>query len=194
MNLIESANKWMNESIDKIFYHGSPYNFDKFSFDNIGTGDELTKYGYGLYFTEDKELAEFYARELSIGDKIPYIYEVKLSELNNYQNWDDEMSYSLYDCVINTLEDMGFDDDVQLMKDEYEEYGDLMTVDSLYSQLTYILGGQKETTKFLYDCDLSGVITDVNVQQSHGKVFVAYSDEIVKIIRKYKLNEGEYDG
>ena len=32
------------------FYHGSPYAFDKFDMNKVGTGDGLNKYGFGLYF------------------------------------------------------------------------------------------------------------------------------------------------
>lgn len=41
-------------------YHGSPYNFDKFTLDHIGTGEGAQAYGWGLYFTGKKEVAEYY--------------------------------------------------------------------------------------------------------------------------------------
>lgn len=46
-------------------YHGSPYRFDKFSLDHIGSGEGAKAYGYGLYFAGDKQVAESYRRELS---------------------------------------------------------------------------------------------------------------------------------
>lgn len=48
----------------KVAYHGSPYAFDKFSLDHIGTGEGAQAYGYGLYFTDKKEIAEDYADKL----------------------------------------------------------------------------------------------------------------------------------
>lgn len=42
-------------------WHGSPHAFDKFSTNNIGTGEGNQSYGWGLYFTDKKGIAESYA-------------------------------------------------------------------------------------------------------------------------------------
>lgn len=41
-------------------WHGSPHDFDKFSMDNIGTGEGAQAYGHGLYFAENPDTAAFY--------------------------------------------------------------------------------------------------------------------------------------
>lgn len=46
-------------------WHGSPHGFDKFSLNKIGTGEGAQAYGYGLYFSSKKEIAEYYAKELA---------------------------------------------------------------------------------------------------------------------------------
>lgn len=46
-------------------WHGSPFTFDKFSKDKIGTGEGAQAYGYGLYFAGKKEVAEYYKNVLS---------------------------------------------------------------------------------------------------------------------------------
>lgn len=45
-------------------YHGTPHVFDAFSLHAIGSGEGNQSYGYGLYFTSTKEIAEHYAAEL----------------------------------------------------------------------------------------------------------------------------------
>jgi hypothetical protein len=59
-------------------FHGSPYDFNKFSTKHIGTGEGNQSYGWGLYFTNKKQIALNYAEKLSkekydnyltIGDK-----------------------------------------------------------------------------------------------------------------------------
>lgn len=45
-------------------YHGSPYKFDKFTTDKIGTGEGAQAFGWGLYFTDLKSIAEQYANKL----------------------------------------------------------------------------------------------------------------------------------
>jgi hypothetical protein len=52
-------------------WHGSPYEFDKFTTEKIGTGEGAQAFGWGLYFTDLKNIAEAYARKLS-GDMFSY--------------------------------------------------------------------------------------------------------------------------
>ena len=47
-------------------FHGTPHKFDKFSMTAIGSGEGAQVFGYGLYFTDSKGIAEFYANELSV--------------------------------------------------------------------------------------------------------------------------------
>ena len=46
-------------------YHGTPYSFDHFDLGAIGTGEGAQAHGYGLYFAQDKEIAENYKLKLS---------------------------------------------------------------------------------------------------------------------------------
>jgi hypothetical protein len=41
-------------------YHGSPYEFERFSMDKIGAGSGVQAYGSGLYFAERPEVAELF--------------------------------------------------------------------------------------------------------------------------------------
>lgn len=45
-------------------YHGSPYKFDQFSLEHIGSGEGAQAYGWGLYFAERKDVAEHYRQAL----------------------------------------------------------------------------------------------------------------------------------
>ena len=42
-------------------FHGSPYKFDKFSSERIGTGEGYGAFGWGLYFTSVEDIAKKYA-------------------------------------------------------------------------------------------------------------------------------------
>ena len=46
-------------------FHGSPHDFDRFSSENIGTGEGAQAYGHGLYFAEREGTAKSYKNELS---------------------------------------------------------------------------------------------------------------------------------
>jgi hypothetical protein len=45
-------------------WHGSPYKFDKFKMDKIGTGEGAQAFGHGLYFSSEKDIALDYAKKL----------------------------------------------------------------------------------------------------------------------------------
>jgi hypothetical protein len=46
-------------------YHGSPYDFNAFSLDKIGTGEGAQAYGHGLYFAENEATAKAYRDALA---------------------------------------------------------------------------------------------------------------------------------
>jgi len=46
-------------------FHGTPYYFDKFTLDHIGSGEGVQAYGWGLYFTGNKEIADYYRKTLA---------------------------------------------------------------------------------------------------------------------------------
>jgi hypothetical protein len=46
-------------------YHGSPHKFDKFSMENIGTGEGAQAYGHGLYFADSEDVARNYRNDLT---------------------------------------------------------------------------------------------------------------------------------
>ena len=41
-------------------WHGSPHKFDRFSMDQIGTGEGAQAYGHGLYFADSEDVAKGY--------------------------------------------------------------------------------------------------------------------------------------
>ena len=64
-SLIERINQQKNNvKFYQSAYHGTPHRFDKFSLDNIGTGEGAQAHGWGLYFAEDREVSEGYRNSL----------------------------------------------------------------------------------------------------------------------------------
>jgi hypothetical protein len=47
-------------------YHGSPYNFDKFDINKLGSGEGAQAYGHGMYFAENPAVAKDYAKKLAV--------------------------------------------------------------------------------------------------------------------------------
>jgi hypothetical protein len=57
-------NEGMSFRIDEL-WHGTPHKVGKFSTSKIGTGEGNQAFGWGLYFTDLKSIAENYARKLA---------------------------------------------------------------------------------------------------------------------------------
>lgn len=53
--------------LEHTVYHGSPHKVDKFDSSKIGTGEGVQAYGWGLYFTDSKQIASWYKTKLSSG-------------------------------------------------------------------------------------------------------------------------------
>lgn len=51
-------------------FHGTPHTVDRFTTERIGSGEGAQVYGWGLYFAENRAVAEDYARRLGGGTEI----------------------------------------------------------------------------------------------------------------------------
>ncbi|MFA5484913.1 MAG: hypothetical protein WC260_01530 [Candidatus Pacearchaeota archaeon] len=190
MSILDHLNIIMESKTVNEFYHGSPYDFDTFDIDKVGTGDGLSKFGFGLYFTDSEELANYYAIDGSIGDKKQTglnIYQVRLFELDNFYEWEQETPPDIYDCVIRKLRSLEYEDDADEIEQDYEDYGDRWSIESLYAFLTAIFDSDRETSEFLYKCGISGVIADD--LQGRGRIYVTYTDKIIKLINRWKVGK-----
>lgn len=73
-------------------YHGAPHEFDKFSTSKIGTGEGNQAFGWGLYFSTLKNIAQYYANALAapsrlVLDGMPLKeFLKKKGEEKNYRN------------------------------------------------------------------------------------------------------------
>jgi hypothetical protein len=65
MGILNAVRAGLEEGRKRIkAYHGSPHDFDKFSTENIGTGEGAQAYGHGLYFAEREGTAKAYRDNL----------------------------------------------------------------------------------------------------------------------------------
>lgn len=82
---MNAATRWQAGA---IVYHGSPHKFDKFDSSKIGTGEGSQAQGHGLYFAENKAVADEYRKALS--DGLGHTYKVDLpdAEIAKMIDWD----------------------------------------------------------------------------------------------------------
>jgi hypothetical protein len=110
-------------------FHGSPHDFDRFSSENIGTGEGAQAYGHGLYFAEREGTAQSYRDALTPRD---FDYEEHLME--QYKAAESMQDYNRMDMLERAMQhdtpadfrdiasDVDYDDDYrQLANDMADE-------------------------------------------------------------------------
>ena len=84
----------LNEFSDSIIaWHGSPHSFDRFNIKHIDRGEGAQTYGWGLYFAEEKSVAEFYAGLTSKEQgKVGQIYKTEIPNSEYLLDWDKQLN------------------------------------------------------------------------------------------------------
>ena len=186
---VKDFKHYVNENYeDKYFYHGTPHVFNSFDMSKVGTGDGLSKYGFGLYFASTVAAAKHYAEDLTIGNLRGSgynLYTVRLTRLAEYVEWEDSLDDSRIRRVCHILERAGFEENADEILDEYRSYGDY-TMDSLYAVVASTVGSEKQASDIMYKADIVGVIADHMFLDC--KVYVAFSDQNIKIINSEQLS------
>ena len=104
-------------------YHGSPHNFDRFATDAIGTGEGAQSFGWGLYFTNQEDIARWYADKLSKNNIEIYREQLKQGSLDNPYN-KDTVEYEIFRDL------MSFDFDLSKYKDYLDKEIDNLLTDA----------------------------------------------------------------
>ena len=71
--VVRLRKKLAKQGVETLFqsaYHGTPHAVDKFTTDRIGTGEGNQVYGWGMYFAEQKEVAEWYRKNINDMDRV----------------------------------------------------------------------------------------------------------------------------
>lgn len=92
-------------------YHGSPYQFDEFDIEKIGTGEGAQAYGYGLYFAEAEDVARGYKEALTnprieVGGKpadLIYTADIRERFADLYDEVGDEISQERLDIILSNM-------------------------------------------------------------------------------------------
>jgi hypothetical protein len=166
------------ESAPDVLYHGSMQKFDKFDISKIKSGDGLTKYGFGFYFSDDESTALKYTT-----GKMRFIYQVKLYNTNSYAQWDDPIEDNFKQFLIRKLNKAGKTDNAETVEAECgnEENGyDMWTTKEAYEILSGMLGSDKEASEWFAIGGINGIIA--KNASLPGTIYVAFDEDDIKIL------------
>ncbi|MCZ2412930.1 MAG: hypothetical protein LC136_01515, partial [Burkholderiales bacterium] len=96
------------QSLEQPVYHGTPHEFEAFSFDEIGSGEGAQVFGWGLYFAESRGVAAEYRRKLA-SNTASYTVdgkEVWNSKTGKYGTPEHIVALALYDGDAKRIHDL----------------------------------------------------------------------------------------
>lgn len=86
-DVVEAA-KRVGGKLYQAAYHGSPYNFDRFTLSHIGKGLGQQAYGWGLYFSSNKKVAEYYRDNVAKQGDGGKVYKADIPDDSVLLVWD----------------------------------------------------------------------------------------------------------
>ena len=199
----ENIKKVINEVIegDLTVYHGTPHNFIKFQNKNIGTGEGSQSFGWGLYFTANKGVAEFYANMLK--RDVGYVYTAKIKN-GHFFEWYKKLDNEFKRAFVQKMHEIGYDKmpykrmleqgKIKTLYLPVEEAADYFPNGKFfYENVGLLLGGPKEASKFLNDLGFCGIKYPVGTfmkdkwSDVYGYNYVVFNGEDVQIIDKREI-------
>ena len=186
MGILNAVRAGLEEGAKRIkAYHGSPHDFDKFSTENIGTGEGLQNYGKGLYFAEREGTAEAYKTS---GKTKGHMYEVNIDaspdELVDYSLPLNKQSKAVQEVVQEYKK--GYENDLPLK----ERFG--LPYEPTDEQVMQRALSAPYTIRQLKDRGIKGVRYDDPQTRfsSKGKTnnYVMFDDKTIEIARKYGVS------
>ncbi len=148
-------------------YHGSPYSFDRFSTDKMGTGEGVQVVAYGLYFSDSQDVAKYYAKN-------GYKYKVSIED-NNFLEWNKPLTTNQIDQIKKAIPfyKKGIVNDIKSRNNG----------GSAYNILSYHLGGDKQASNFLAKIGINGIKYPTSFADNSKKGFsyVVFDENAVSI-------------
>ena len=188
-------------------YHGSPYSFEHFDLGSIGTGEGYRAYGWGLYFSKDRKIAQKYQEMLKDkGTTGGSIYEVDIPDNDVLLDWDKpirEQPLKVKEAIIKFMKE--HPDDYIADGLTPENFDDGRTGEQWYKEVGFELSIEDPTIAVsdrprLASETLNGLgIKGITYEgREDGRCFVVFDDKAISIINRYnqeinKRYQGSYD-
>lgn len=163
-----------------ILYHASNAAFDKFDLSYVKSGAEKTKYGYGFYFASSKDDAQRHCREL-IAKKC-YVYECKIYNSDHIVDFYDMIDEGIFHKIMFLLSKMGYEEDVDLYTEEFEEYGNGLSYGDVYSFVSSF-EDDKFASKIFDKVGITGFEVKKDLVIYENPIYVIFNPENIKMLK-----------
>jgi hypothetical protein len=190
--LEQNLNELLNENVlkeeymnmnDIIVWHGSTRKFDQFDMSMVGTGDQNNLGGWGIYFSDNKDVSKRYY--LPSG-------QLKQYKLRSGDYFDLDASVDDGERILNALKKLSIAaKDLQEFEETYVNTDNYTAINkNVYDWLTYILKSEKNTSLFLNKLNYIGN-TMLDRWERDAQNYVIFNTE--DIIGEIEPDEDEYN-
>lgn len=188
---------------DLILYHGTKHNFLKFETTNIGGGEGNQSFGWGIYFTDNKSVSEFYANLLGGDDGL--VYTINISN-GNFMSWYGKLESDFCNKLTTNMLQNGIGELPvnRMLNNGKVEVNKLPTKEAieyypngkfLYENLALALGGDKMASAKLNELGVDGVYYPIgqflkkgDKSHANGTNYVLFSEDKINIVKQEKVN------
>ncbi|MDR1367242.1 MAG: hypothetical protein LBJ76_00800 [Candidatus Accumulibacter sp.] len=164
---------------DQSAYHGSPHRFSKFTLDHIGSGEGAQAYGWGLYFTDLREIGEFYRTKLTRNRQVERFYRKPGAEYSRFvltnEGWvaeNDDASDFMKATVAETL-GLNLADAVGINQARRDIEAFLGEDDKRLSDKGREILDSCDTSDFYILLDAENFLKDIEVGKDEGQLYIA---------------------
>lgn len=218
MRYIKSYIHIINEKLSntQIVYHGSKHDFDSFSIYAFGSGEGASGFGYGLYFSTDKNDALDYARKLETEKGEARLYTCRIPTDDYFLNLDlrlDEQNESIQYSLSNIPFDIKKDCVKEVDYPSYKNYIENLNNDISNNEYDFTIDSDEYKvfiTDYINDkfmnfgvgflsilenvtseYQASEILSDVGIKGNmhtafHCKNYIVFDDADIEIIKKTK--------
>lgn len=179
-------------------YHGSPYKFNKFKNESIGTGEGAQAFGYGHYLTDEPNIAKVYSGRRPGENVIPpnsYIYTTtvnkgKPSSSDVFLEWGSPIDESAKNKIASFIESRYSKENPIRTELEKALKTPFISGDDIYRRVERVLGGgvreaPKQTSNLLKEIGFTGIKYPAGslsgVKNSKANNYVIFDPENITI-------------
>lgn len=155
-------------------YHSSSFDFEQFNLDKIGSGDGRDKFGFGFYFSDDRDLTINHAIQNLIGKK-KYLYTVKVYNSDYIYDYSDAIEDRIFRSIIRILNNR--DEDTDSLVEDYDNYGLTWQQCQEHLEATF---DKKAASKIFDSLNVTGF--KISDDPWYGNTYIIFSPSNLRII------------
>ncbi|MCF7791189.1 MAG: hypothetical protein K9M56_04240 [Victivallales bacterium] len=192
-----------NTTYQVTAYHGSPYSFDQFTADKIGTGEGAQAFGWGLYFTSQEDVAKFYAEKLKRNQFQSLEDSLNAIQIGEKSLYDDYGITQKFDNLIEFAKDNKTDEVIKIFEKDLKIWNELKT-DKTYPFQEYAAQKSETIEQLIKDLKKYGVkfqggrnLYNVTLWENHEENLLDWyepvTDKQKQLIKEQALKENLTD-